>query len=137
MLHSYINPREADLANWHDTPRARQVIAQIDRGDFKFDFHRNFIRAGGERDWLPETTHGFEIEEHLDDLRAAFIADLVGFTCDENTTEAQMDDWIAADRLQATVAEVIAAAIRQRGHLGWVQWEASKELAARNGGLGA
>jgi hypothetical protein len=134
-FHIAISPQESEaleLANWHDTAKARKVIAQIERADFTFDFHRNFIRSGGERDWLPETSRGFEIEEELDELRRDFIADLTGFHPDEHTTEAQMDDWIAADRLQATVSEVIAAAIRQRGHLGWVQWEASKELAARN-----
>lgn len=108
-----------EVRNWFDTPKAAKVIAQIKPADFAFDFCRNFITSGGERQWLPNTGFGFAVEADLDDLRAAFIADLVGFQCDENTAEAQMDEWIAADRLQATVAEVIAAAIRQRGHLGW------------------
>jgi len=106
-------------ANWFDEPRAAKLITQIKAADFRYDFHRNFIKAGGERSWLPDNAEAADLEEALEEARSAFIADLLGFSCDEHTSEEQMNDWIAADRLQATVSEVIGAAVRQRGHLGW------------------
>jgi hypothetical protein len=107
------------ITDWFDEPAAARVIAQIDRADFKFDFHRNFIRAGGERAWIPETVRGFEVEEQLDELRSAFLARQTGIVVDETTSEDDFMAVLAASKLQATVGEVIAAALRGHGHLGW------------------